>query len=198
MLPDVSIIPVLILVLIIALLLIPLSMNFSLITTESMQCYMRFNWLFGMLKFQSQLPKKPQTQLSAEVKPKKHPDKNKPNHAINRSLTLFSHSRFRRHIINFVKRILRATHAKNLYLKLRIGLYDPADTGQLWAIMGPISGLLTNLKNIQIELEPDFIDSVMEIEGHGHFRIIPLQLIALIIVFLLSPTTIQAWHTTQQ
>lgn len=198
MLPDVAIISVFVFILIIALLSIPLSMNFSLITTESMQCYMHFNWLFGLLKFRNQFPKQPQSQLSAEVKPKKHSDKNKPNHAINRSLTLFNHSRFRRHIIYFIKRILRATQAKNLYLKLRIGLGDPADTGQLWAIMGPISGLLRNLKNMQIELEPDFFDTVMEIESHGHFRIIPLQLIVLILVFLLSPTTIQAWRTAQQ
>ena len=199
MLLDVTTVPVfvLILALIIALLSIPLSMNFSFITTENIQCCMRFNWLFGLLKFQSQFPKQPKPQLSAAVEQKKQSNKNKPNHAINQSITLFNHSRFRRHLIHFIKRILRATHAKNLYLKLRIGLGDPADTGALWAMMGPISGLLPNLKSIQIELEPDFIDTVMEIESHGQFRIIPLQLIVLILVFLLSPTTIHAWRLSQ-
>lgn len=117
---------------------------------------------------------------------------------LNWIITLFKQSIFRRHIINFIKQLLRASHAKGLYLRLRIGLGVPADTGILWAAMGPLSGLLKNLHGATIELEPEFIDPVLDIEGQGQFHLIPLQFIALAITFILSPTTIRAWNTVRQ
>lgn len=115
-----------------------------------------------------------------------------------RGITLLTQSAFRRHVIHFIKRILVATHAQDLYLRCRIGLGDPADTGMLWAVMGPLSAMLKNLQTMTIELEPEFIDAAVEIESHGHFHFIPLQFIALTIAFILSPTTIRAWRTMQQ
>ena len=91
--------------------------------------------------------------------------------------------------MKFIKRMLRASHAQNLYLRLRIGLGDPADTGLLWAVMGPLSGMLKNLQGASIEIDPEFIDEVLELESHGQFRLIPIQFIVLIIVFIFSPET---------
>jgi len=192
------------LALIIVVLSIPLSLNFFFITNQGSQGYVRYNWFFGLITFQKPLPAPSQspTKVSTQLKSSK-PSKRKllettTNHksrnSKNVSLALLKQSIFRRHILKFVKRIYRASHAKDLYLKLRIGLGDPADTGELWAIMGPISGILTNMKNIKIELQPEFIDAVMEIESHGQFRFIPLHLIVLVMLFTMSPTTIRAWR----
>ena len=112
-------------------------------------------------------------------------------------LALLKKSTFRRHFISFIQRMLNATHAKKLYLKLRIGLGDPAGTGELWAVMGPVSGILRNIKSMEVELESDFIDPVLEIESHGQFRFIPLQFLVLTLVFIFSPTTIHAWRSAQ-
>jgi hypothetical protein len=89
--------------------------------------------------------------------------------------------------------LLRATHARNLYLRLRIGLGDPADTGRLWAIIGPIAGLAQNLRSAMVRIEPEFMDPVFEVESRGQFRLLPIQLIALTAAFVLSPTMLRAW-----
>lgn len=206
MLQSIAIVPILILVLIIALLSIPLSMNFLFMTKQGAHGYIRFNWLYGLIAFQTQFPDRTPAKLlhaKKTSKPliKKHLNKATANESrANKSenLSLLKHAIFRRHIFNFIHRLMRATHAKNLYLKLRIGLGDPADTGALWSILGPVSGLLKNISIIRLELEPDFIDTTIELESHGHFRFIPLQLIILLLAFLLSPTTIQAWRLAQQ
>lgn len=165
-----------------------------------MQGYARFRWLFGLVKFQAQFPDKTKQvrhqKRQSTTKPKK--PKPKPKNNARGVIALFKQSAFRRHLMTFIKKILRATHAQDLYLKLRIGLGDPADTGMLWAVMGPLSGMMKNVQNTTIEIEPEFIDAVMEVESHGRFRLIPLQFIALVLAFILSPTSIRAWRATRQ
>lgn len=189
---------VILLALLIALLAIPLSLSFSITRHQQLQGYARFHWLFGLVRFQTQFPDETKHVRYQKRKPTaKHKASKKKNNA--RSvIALFKQSAFRRHMMKFLKTIVRATHAQNLYLKLRIGLGDPADTGMLWAVMGPLSGMMKNLKGTTIEIEPEFIDAVMEVESHGNFRFIPLQFIAVVIVFILSPVTIRAWRSTRQ
>ena len=202
MLPIVAIV----LILTMILLSIPVSINYSFITKNGAHGYLRFIWLLGLVNIQTQFPnqfskKTPILDKTSKKFTKQVAKKNKSYRAYyskNGRFSALTYSKYRHHILNFIKRIFHATNPKDLYLKFYIGLDDPADTGALWAIMGPISGLLINLESIKIELAPVFIDTVFEIESHGNFRFIPLHLMALILVFLLSPTTIQAWRTTQQ
>lgn len=191
------------LALLIALLAIPLSISFSISRKQELQAHARFRWLFGLVKFSARVPRetKPIKQENKPLTEKSRPKKSRSYKSRNNThgvITLFKQSKFRRHIINYIKDMLRACHAQNLYLRLCIGLGDPADTGVLWAVMGPLSAMMNNLKSIQLEIEPEFIDSVVDFESHGHFRFIPLQFIALTIIFVLSPTTIQAWRRMRQ
>lgn len=183
------------LALLLGLLAIPLSLSFSIIRNQQLEGYARFRWLFGLVNFQASIPN--------STKPVKHKTsspsvKSKSHNSVQNLLILFKQQQFRQHIIKLIKNILRATHAKDLYLRLRIGLGDPADTGMLWAVIGPLSGMMKNLQAMTINIEPEFIESVMEIESHGRFKFIPLQFITLMIVFLLSPMTIRAWRAIRQ
>lgn len=174
-------------------------MSFAITKKQHVEGYARIIGLFGLIKFQTNFPgvlknkKKesvPHEQNLLQLKNKAVSTKSS-----SQNFSLITRSVFRRHIIKFIKRILKTTHAKNLYLRCRIGLGDPADTGILWAVMGPLSDFLKNLQIIRIELEPEFINDGIEIESHGHFHLIPLQFIALTIAFILSPTTLRAWKT---
>lgn len=78
-------------------------------------------------------------------------------------------------------------------MRLRIGLGDPADTGRLWAIIGPIAGMAQNLRDIQLLIEPEFMDPLFEIESHGQIQFAPLRFIGLAVAFILSPTMIKTW-----
>ena len=90
--------------------------------------------------------------------------------------------------------MLRATHARNLFLRLRIGLGDPADTGRLWAVIGPIAGMAQNFRSAALRIEPEFMDPAFEVESHGQFRLVPIQFIAMTAAFMLSPTMLRAWR----
>ena len=179
----------------IVLLAIPLSLSFSVTRLQAVEGYIQLRWLFGLVNIKTNIPikttTKERTKTSHHKKPKR---KNNGNDIV----ALLKQSSFRQHMMKFIKRVLRASNAENLYLKLRIGLGDPADTGLLWAILGPVSGMMKNLQSMQIDIEPDFIDEVMEVNSHGQFHLIPLQLIALVIGFILSPTTLRALRTTQR
>ena len=94
---------------------------------------------------------------------------------------------FRRRIARFIGDLWRAIHKEDLSLRVRVGLGDPADTGQLWAIVGPIAGLLTTVQGAAIAIEPEFSESTFELNSAGSIRLIPLQLIWLTIALLLSP-----------
>lgn len=98
---------------------------------------------------------------------------------------------FRRRIIKYVSDMWHAIQKKNIRLHMRLGLGDPAETGQLWAILGPVLGVLVNTQEASLEVEPEFIDVVFELEGSGSIRIIPLQLLYLTSAMLLSPTVWQ-------
>lgn len=186
------------LALLLGLLAIPLSLSFSIIRNQQLQGYARFRWLFGLVNFQASIPNSTKPVKHKTISPSVKSKSPKSNNSAQNLLILFKQQQFRQHIIKLIKNILRATHAKDLYLRLRIGLGDPADTGMLWAVIGPLSGMMKNLHAMTINIEPEFIESVMEIESHGRFKFIPLQFITLMIVFLLSPMTIRAWRAIRQ
>jgi len=183
------------------LLAIPISISYSINTHQQLRGYSCVTWLFGLMKFHTDFPLEPKT------KPTPLRDKKEPLAKASKRVTAknnmsgigwFKQSTFRCHTMTFINRLLAASHARELYLRCRIGLGDPADTGMLWAFMGPVSAMMTNVRFMKIELEPDFTDFGIEFKSHGHFKLIPLQVIGLIIIFILSPTTIRTWRMTQQ
>ena len=183
--------------LLLGLLAVPLSLSYSINRDlKQLQGNARIRWLFGLVNFQTHFPVASSAAIDDRHKPKNKTETKKSNN--NNFVSLFKHKQFRKHSIQFIKKLLRACHARNLFLKLRIGLGDPADTGMLWSIMGPISGMLKNLQGININIQPEFMDETLAIESHGNFRFIPLQFIALLSAFLLSPITIRAWQKSRK
>ncbi|MDH3421220.1 MAG: DUF2953 domain-containing protein, partial [Gammaproteobacteria bacterium] len=98
---------------------------------------------------------------------------------------------FRRRIIRFVSDLWHAIDKKNIGVRIRIGLGDPPDTGQLWAIVGPIAAALASAHEASIKVEPEFLGATLEMDSSGSIRLIPLRIIYLTIALLLSPTVWQ-------
>ena len=181
----------LLLALFIALLAVPLTVVFSIHRIEETQGLARFRWLFGLVRFQLRIPQ------AAKARPRTAPREKARSPTKKGSagglLSLIRQPAFRRHVYKFIRDILRATHARNLFLRLRVGLGDPADTGRLWAIVGPIAGMAQNLRSAAVRIEPEFMDPVFEVESHGQFRLVPIQFIATTAAFILSPSILRAW-----
>lgn len=182
---------VILLLLIFALLAIPVALTFQVSWQQDFQGEVILLWLFGLVRVR--LPS-PQTNASRTEDKKSAKKKKKKIGRSERSPTkkqnVFAAVRqkaFRQRIFRFVRDIWQAIQKKDLSLRVRVGLGDPADTGQLWALLGPVAGLLSNSQQASITIEPNFFDSCFDIDSSGKLRIIPLQLLYLTFALLLSP-----------
>jgi hypothetical protein len=109
-------------------------------------------------------------------------------------VTVLRQAEFRQRAYRFFIDLIHASHPRRLRLLMRLGLGDPADTGRLWALVGPLSAAAQNLPGAHVRIEPEFMDSVLEVRADGQLRLVPLQLICLAIAFVLSPPAIRAWR----
>ena len=180
------------------LLAVPITVTFRINRIKEIKGQISFHWLFGLVRFRIGIPGAAKSETQHKRKPTKKTRKRKRGSNARGVFALLKQSAFRRRAIRFIKDVLRVTHARDLYLRLRIGLGDPADTGRLWVLLGPIAGIASNLRSAEVHIEPEFMDPLLEVESHGEFRLIPLQFIALVTAFVVSPKTLHAWRTLRQ
>jgi len=88
--------------------------------------------------------------------------------------------------VRFARSVLRALRPRDVRIRARIGLDDPADTGRLWAVLGPLGAQLRN-----VELEPDFREAALRFRAVARVRLVPLRLLALTVAFALSPPVVR-------
>ena len=176
-----------VLIIVVGLLAIPLTLTFRVAWREAFDNDFLVKWAFGLI--QTRIPIEG---TSSSAKPPQTDDR-KPRIGDRSSgkswniLAAVRHRGFRQRVFRFMKALWRAVRKRDVRLRVRLGLGDPADTGRLWAALGPISGLLANVPDASIRIEPEFQDATIELESSGSIRIIPLQLIYLTAALLLSP-----------
>ncbi len=178
----------LIALLLLLLLAVPVTLNYQVSWQRQFRGKASLQWLFGLVRVQLAPPadRRPAAEAqpggdSTEAKPKRARGKFNP-------LPALRQKPFRRRIFRFARGLWRALRKRDLYLRIRVGLGDPADTGQLWALCGPLSGLLATVEQASVELEPEFVDAVFEFDSGGKLSVIPLQLLYLALGLLCSPT----------
>lgn len=181
-----------VLVFLVLVLAIPFEFVFIVYRQRETRADFSILWLFGVVrvpvsnKTARQRFKKP----SKTKKPRKHKSKSANFATVS---DLFRNARFRYRLIRFVKDVFKTIHIASFYLRVRLGLDDPADTGRIWAYLGPLAVFLTNLSNATVSLEPDFQTEILLYESSGRIRVIPLQVIVTVLAFVFSPVTIQAF-----
>ena len=175
------------LLLLLALLAIPVTLMFQVSWQQALQSDIKLIWLFGLVRIQlpssqaKTTPKKDSTKPAKTGHVKRSPRKKRNVFAAVRQKA------FRQRIFRYIRDFWRAIQKNKLNLRVRVGLGDPADTGQLWAFVGPIAGLLTTIQHTTISIEPEFFDATFELDSNGNIRIIPLQLLYITAALLLSP-----------
>ena len=180
------------LVLVLVLLIFPISVAFRIDRIKETKGHMDLHWLFGLVRFKIGIPGPIKAVSRHPQKPRKKTKKRKQDDNVRVAIALLKQPTFRRRAFQFIKNLLRAIHARDFSLRLRIGLNDPADTGHLWGFLGPVAGIAKNLSSAEIIIEPEFIAPALEVESQGKLRIIPLQFITLVTAFMVSPATLQA------
>ena len=136
------------LVLLVGLLAIPLTLDFDFSWRQSLEQNVRLGWAFGLVRVRI-----PSSDSRAESESPRARKENKKERRAQRSTrgpgNMFAavrDGRFRGRLIKFMRDLWGAVRKQSIFLRLRIGLGDPADTGRLWAVVGPIAGMLSAVR----------------------------------------------------
>jgi len=98
----------------------------------------------------------------------------------------------------FLGDLVGSLHPEIETMRIELGLEDPADTGQAWAVLGPLSGWLAYRYDGRVRLDPNFETTTVEVEGRAQLTIIPLQTVALAVAVLASPTILRGLYSAHQ
>ena len=175
------------LLLLIALLAIPVTLVYQVNWHARWQGNIELQWLFGLLHVR--IPVSPAQPAPTAEQARPQPARRTPAKSKKKSnpLAALRQRSFRQRIMKFLRDLWQAIHKRDVCLHMQIGLDDPADTGRLWAIVGPVSAILANRQDVQIDIQPDFADAALEFNSSGYLQIIPVQILALTLALLLSP-----------
>jgi hypothetical protein len=180
-----------------ALLAVPVDVAFRLEGIEPLKGQVTIRWLLGAVVLRVPVPRAgkageavqgAKTPVKARAKPRKRRGRGN-------IFAVLRQADFRRRLWRLLNDFVAAAQFRELRLRLRLGLDDPADTGRLWALLGPLAAAAQNLRNAEVRIEPEFIDAALEFHAAGQLRLIPLQYVTLAIGFVLSPVSIRAWRT---
>ena len=177
--------------LIVLVLCIPLDLTLHIDIHGRLKVRTRLVWLFGLVSKEIRRGEKKPRDKSREAREKRKPRKKKRN-----VKTVFQILRTKGLLKQFkrlLKDILTRFKIRDLRVNLRIGLDNPADTGLLFAIIGPITSLLKSPQHIR--LQPAFDEAVLEGDLSGAVRLQPIQLVVPLLRFTLSIPTMRALKT---
>ncbi len=172
-------------VLIILILCVPLELAFHTNIDGMPRFNMKLVWLFGVVRHESRPRKK---------KPIEH--KTEAAHWINQAEITFDVLRIRgflKQFVNLIRRIVGRTKIRELAVNLKLALDNPADTGLLFAVLGPLNVLISYFSPYQIRIEPSFAgDAILQGYIHGAMKLWPIQLALPIIAFAFSSPALRA------
>lgn len=180
-----------------ALLAVPVGVAFRLEGLEPFAGGITIRWLFGLVRIRVPVPgaRKPPRKPSAERKARRRRARPKARSRGARVLAALGRADFRERVHRLALDLVRVAHPSRLRLRMRLGLGDPADTGRLWAVVGPLSAASQGWRGADVSIEPEFVEPVLEFRTRGELLVVPLQVLALAVSFALSPASIRAWRT---
>jgi len=150
---------------------------------------LRLSWLFGLVSKEVTRGKKP------EEKKKVVEDKQKSGERREKAKLIFNILRTKgllRQIRALLRNVLSRFKMRDLMADFRVGLDNPADTGLLFALIGPATLFLGSSRFHEMRVEPSFGDeAVFEGYSYGVIRLRPVQLVIPFLRFALSLATIR-------
>ena len=182
------------------LLTIPVDVTVHVQRSGTLSGWVMIAWLFGKVRLSSKADRQknlqsdpvdpnPATSSAPESEP---PPKISRRQAISYIMSILKTRGFVKRVTRLIQDLVTGIRIRALNISGRIGLGDPADTGRFWGMLSIVSGFMAMIPSVAILLEPDFEQAVLEIDGRGTFRIIPLRICLIILLFLLSPPTLRA------
>ena len=176
-------------VILILVLSVPLDMAVQVSVPRKPRFRVKLVWLFGLVSKEITRRKKP------EEKKKVVKDKRKPGEGRRKFKNIFKILRTRgllKQLKVLLRDILGCLKIRDLTADFRVGLGDPADTGLLFALIGPTTFWLSSSSYHRIRVQPSFADEPT-FEGHlsGAVRLRPIQLVIPLLKFVFSLATVR-------
>ena len=174
-------------VLILLVFCIPLEFTFRMQVAGRTEFGVRVLWGFGLVRKALATKKKPpekKSRANAKPRPRKREGRTDTMLQVLRSKGMLSQLQI------LVIDTLRCLRLKELNADIRIGLDDPADTGLLFALIGPAAVFVRSIWHHQIRVVPSFEDeAILEGHVHGTVSVQPIQLIPPFLRFVFSSPT---------
>jgi len=177
---------------VIALLAMPLSLTYDVSSRKDYRNDVTVNWAFGLLRFGIPADRRGDAARDAETSEPVDDHSRHSSAAGQGGFVAIRQKAFRRRLLRFVGDLWHAVHKDDIRLNIRLGLGDPADTGMLWAFVGPVAGILDCTDDVAVSIVPDFFDAIFEIDSRGSVRLIPLHILCLTVALMLSPAVWRA------
>ena len=183
--------------LLLVLLAVPVTVAFSVRRIDALRGRVTVGWFCGLVRRQVDWPASA-TPVPSDKRRRTHSDDAthaRSTHGGNgHALRMLRDAAFRRRLVRLVRDAVAAANIRRMSVRARIGLGDPADTGRLWALLGPLGAVAQNVPRIEMQIDPEFMDPVFELDVDGECMLVPLRVLALAAGFVLSPVTIRAWR----
>ncbi len=175
----------LIFIAVLVVLAIPVTLVFRLSWPQKDRRDVAVRWFFWRIRLDAGAGAEPKRDKSRDERARKR-DGSSPTQAGD-VLAALRYAPFRRRLMRFVGDVWSSIQKRDVFIHLRLGLGDPADTGQLWALLGPLAGMLATVDDASIRIDPDFVDAAVEVDAGGELRVVPLRLIGQAVMLMLSP-----------
>ena len=177
-------------VLITLILSVPLDFAFQMDTHKSPKFKIRLVWLFGLVdKDLKQLRQKPKKKEKVVEDKQKSKDRIEASTVYQILKTKGLLKKFKRLLMD----VLSCLKLNKLAANLRIGLDNPADTGLLFALIGPANLVVSSCSSHEISVQPSYDDeATLEGHLHGTVSLRPIQLVAPLAKFAFSLPAIRS------
>lgn len=175
----------------VVLLWVPVDVIFSIQRTDKLKGRVVIAWLFGLVRIPvhfTSVARKP-------ASPKSRGSVRARAHRVRRRRrahpwAMLRSEGFIRRAGRLFRRLLALVHIRRLHLRMRLGLDDPADTGRLWGVIGSVAWMVP--AGADVDIEPEFSGETFGVDGEGAVRIVPIEILATLMAFALSPITWRA------
>ncbi len=189
---PVAAVTLLLVLLLVVLLSIPVEFVFNVQKETGFKAGIRLSWLFGLVD--RDLTRRRRRPPERVAKPAEaHPGKRKRNYlrAVRIMLAAIRTRSLLKRLVALFRDLIKSVRIKDLYLALRFGFDDPADTGTLF---GAVSTLVACLQfsRSHLTIEPDFTNEVLVGRFRGAVSVRPIRLLYHLAAFAFSPLAIRA------
>lgn len=166
---------------------IPLDLAFRLDVHDKTKFSMKLVWMFGFIKKELGGRKK-----KAKPKKAKIQEAEGKKRGAGKAIGFLRTKGLLGQIKILVTDVWKSLSIRQLRVNFRIGFDDPADTGMLFAFLGPTFIFFNNTKSYSVDIIPSFEDDAV-LEGYMQavIRLLPIRLVFSLLRFIFSFPTLR-------